>query len=245
MLGQPHFKTSDQHLARLPTVSWLALGVSILALGISLYSAVGKRGEPSRIDNPALPQGSSASKTLDRLPAVETAVADLGLRLSRVQTDLASLRDRDWSAAGNATTETAAFALPGQKGPPSLPVDPGDPPPTIVQQYFDQWGQSDWGETTAASIDTAALENPFFSRAGGNVIADCRQTVCRVEWLPGAMEDVPPDSREDVLAAARYEMLALAARNGTDVGQMATEWISDERGRALAVTFERIPNATQ
>ena len=129
--------------------------------------------------------------------------------------------------------------------PPPPPATPGDPPQPIVQQYFDEWGQSDWGQSSATAIDTAALENPFFGRVGGDITTDCRQTVCRMEWFPGTLEDLSPKDREEVLGAARYEMLALASRNAPEVGQLATEWIADDRGRALVVTFEQAPRSSR
>lgn len=236
------FTTIRSHLAKRPTASGLALAFSILALGLGLFSTLSPRDKSGVIASSAPNQHPSAPIELDRLAALETAVEDLQRKLVQLQMTSASGQDRDRSASDGVTTDIAASTT---EAPPALPVSPGDPPPTIVQQYFDEWGQSDWGETTATSIDTAALENPFFTRSGGDVITDCRQTVCRMEWFPGVMDDLPLQSREDVLAAARYEMLALAARNGTEVGQMATEWISDERGRVLAVTFERAPYPTR
>jgi hypothetical protein len=219
----------------------LAIVCSVLAICISLYSALTQeeRDRDGRIL--AVKSETSVAPEADRIPALEKTVAQLQQQLSQLQSSLDSIRPRDNHVARTETTEPAAFDAPLRDAPPPLPATPGDPPQPIVQQYFDEWGQSDWGQSSAMAIDTAALENPFFGRVGGDITTDCRQTVCRMEWFPGTLEDLSPKDREEVLGAARYEMLALASRNAPEVGQLATEWIADERGRTLVVTFEQAP----
>jgi hypothetical protein len=166
--------------------------------------------------------------------------------VKRLQQELGDMRTRQASTRGMALARQRTDAI----RPEVLEDESEAHEPTIletqarehplIEQYRNDWSQSDWGTRNAASIDQAALVHEFFRQAGGEVVSNCKQTACRVEWLPETdAESRSPQANDQDLARARYELLALVARSADDVGQMTTEWVTDGASPTLAVTFQR------
>jgi len=128
---------------------------------------------------------------------------------------------------------------------PDAPLDhesavPLNSQDTLVEEFQGDWGQSDWGRSAAAAIEQSIPDHPFFGKFEGDFVTDCREKTCRVEWYLPDMDDLSQKDRDELVAMARYEMLALAAANATDVGQLTTEWTFDGNSRSISTTFRRI-----
>jgi hypothetical protein len=84
---------------------------------------------------------------------------------------------------------------------------------------------SRWGNAAAAAIEdaylTASATSPFFVEHGGNVLTDCRESVCSLSWSPSsqAVSQFSNDEKAELLARAKWELLSLAgeAKEGGQV----------------------------
>jgi hypothetical protein len=110
----------------------------------------------------------------------------------------------------------------------------------LVSEYEREWGQSGWGRSAADAIEQAIPDHPFFGRYDGSFVTDCKEKTCRVEWLFPRLEELSAEDRDELLSMARYEMLALAAANATDVGQLTTDWtMENEFPTSIITTFRK------
>jgi hypothetical protein len=160
-----------------------------------------------------------------RLEALENAVDDLLLTLS---------------AQGPVEPPAEEMIEPtGSSG--SSPARPAGARAEVVTRHESEWGQSEWGAASAKAITRAFVAQPFFNRHGGDLVADCRQTTCKVEWSLPDLDGMPTEAREEMLALAHYELLALAARHGREVGQLSVKWGLGRELPQIAVVFARRP----
>jgi hypothetical protein len=94
----------------------------------------------------------------------------------------------------------------------------------LASRHANESSTSSWGRSAAAGIDSAYADayatSPFFAEYGGNVTADCRESVCSLAWAPGsaAMAALSEEERADMLERAKFELIGLAGRAG-EAGQ--------------------------
>jgi len=111
----------------------------------------------------------------------------------------------------------------------------------VVTTYYNEWGQSEWGRTASEALDQSVPNHPFFEEVGGDFVTDCKQTTCRLEWFAPQLADVPSQEKLDIFAAARYEMLSLAAQSIGGENQLVTEWQRRDDGViSMSTTVQRL-----
>ena len=113
------------------------------------------------------------------------------------------------------------------------------PNQSVSMLHDEEWGQSAWGEASAAEITQAFPNEPFFSKYGGDLVADCKQTTCKLEWFIPNVGSLTPDERETMLAMTNYELMALAARYASDVGVLDTQWELEGNQPRVILHFKR------
>jgi hypothetical protein len=102
---------------------------------------------------------------------------------------------------------------------------------------------SDWGETAAGSVNdgwtTHFSQNPFFQDYGGEVVTDCRETVCSLTWSPDASVSgsLSPDEKGALLELAKLQLLALAGRTNGG-GQVVVKANPDSAVPSIEVLVE-------
>jgi len=226
-----------------------------ILIGALAIAAIGVATVGTPIWDAFLPEAGDADGTQDLLAKMATQADRIDqLQAARVASDgeIARLHlklDILINSAGApvgvpSDVGAAPQAAEGEEAVPETPLDAEEAPSVdwvdpVADAYDHEWNQSDWGKAAADAIDAAVPKHPFFSRYGGDFVTDCRMTTCRVEWFLPNMDQLSAGDREELLSMARYEMLALAAANASDVGQLSTEWALEGSAPRIETTFKR------
>jgi hypothetical protein len=114
-------------------------------------------------------------------------------------------------------------------------------PPPAVDRYTKEKGQSEWGKDTAGRINWAYADASFFAQYRGDLSVDCRQTSCKAVWEPPKTPagDQPEVEREQGLAG--YELMAVVAKGGGDIGPIYTASGLDGDNPRIEIYFTRNP----
>jgi hypothetical protein len=222
----------------------VVLAVAIFGTGYVIVDRSGTTAlQLSRVEKEIEQQG----RQIDRLRSLIAKVENQAATRSQDATTIGAPPVDPVSPSARATTPVAAseshsesFDEAASMASDPGPVDQGDP---LSLEFEREWGQSNWGRAAADAIEAAVPEHPFFSRYGGELATDCREQTCRVEWIPPLLSDLPEQDREQLLSMARYEMLALAARNASEVGEMTTEWAGEGESLMITTTFKKSKTA--
>jgi len=228
------------------TGAFAVTALGVVGLGVAIWNQIvpwARDGEETR---DFLATMAMQTERIDRLQA---ARADSDAELARLHHKLDVL-----IANSGASGATSPGVPPGDSGVSPMAADEGvlaempldaeeahsvdwvDP---LADAYDHEWSQSDWGKSAADAIDAAIPKHPFFSRYGGDFVTDCKMTTCRIEWWLPNTSQLSAGEREELLSMARYEMLALAAGNASEVGQLSTEWALEGPAPRIATIFKR------
>jgi len=227
------------------TLAVAALGIA--ALGVPIWDKVLPRAGDAEATHDLLATMALQADRIDRLQAAREASDAEIARLHRKLDVLianANASVVDSSGVGARDSGVSPKAADDQEPAPEMPLDAEEAPSVdwvdpVADAYDHEWNQSDWGKAAADAIDAAIPKHPFFSRYGGDFVTDCKMTTCRIEWLLPNTDQLSDRERGELLAMARYEMLALAAANASDVGQLSTEWALEGSAPRIATIFKR------
>lgn len=219
----------------------LTLLVAVSMVGMMWRNALTRAGETDA----AIPMQAAMATQIERVDRLQATVADSAAEIKRLRLAIERLgAGADPSMAPSVGVSPESAAIAEVETMPDVPVDALEGPfvdwiDPLADEYAREWSQSDWGQSAAEAIEQAIPTHPFFERYGGNFVTDCKETTCRVEWLLPSTDELTERDRAELLSTARYEMLALAATNATDVGQMTTEWALDGPSPRMATVFKR------
>jgi hypothetical protein len=112
-------------------------------------------------------------------------------------------------------------------------------PSHAIARHAKETGQSEWGKATASHVNWAYADASFFAEHGGQISVDCRQTSCKAAWEPPDTFSRDPAQADRDQALAEYELMAVVAKGGPDIGPIHTEWRLDEGNPRIEVYFSR------
>lgn len=114
-------------------------------------------------------------------------------------------------------------------------------PPPPVDNYTKERGQSEWGKDAAGRINWTYADASFFAQYGGNLSVDCRQTSCKAVWEPPEISGRDQSEVDREQALAEYELMAVVAKGGGDIGPIYTASRLNEGNPRIEVYFTRRP----
>lgn len=114
-------------------------------------------------------------------------------------------------------------------------------PPPAVDRYTKEKGQSEWGKDTAGRINWAYADASFFAQYGGDLSVDCRQTSCKAVWEPPKTPAGDQSEVERAQGLAGYEVMAVVAKGGGDIGPLYTASGLDGGNPRIEIYFTRNP----
>lgn len=169
-------------------------------------------------------------------------IASILSRLDRIEEDIdnpSHLQSGSAPISPNDGPENFASMIADIEEQLSAPRTP--PPP--VDSYTKEQGQSEWGKDTAGRINWTYADASFFAQYGGNLSVDCKQMSCKAVWEPPEISGPDESDVEREQALAEYELMAVVAKGGGDIGPIYTASRLNESNPRIEVYFSR--NATE
>ena len=116
----------------------------------------------------------------------------------------------------------------------------GESKPRTVASRFEADGEKTaWSEETQQAIDHGFDTASFHAIQGGDLTADCKQSICKLEWLMPDPSGLPSEDLDTMLSMARLELVGLASRKANLTGRIDAEISLDSGPPRLAVYIER------
>lgn len=112
----------------------------------------------------------------------------------------------------------------------------------VAEHHARESGQSEWGVATTERLSWAYADAPFFAEHGGRLSLDCRQSSCRIEWRAPDLSGLDAFEAEQQLSLADYELLAVVAKGGSDIGPIHTVSTSEGGDSRISLYFTRQPS---
>lgn len=220
--------------------------LGVVGLGVAIWNQIVPWARDAKGARDVLAMMAMQTERIDRLQAARAASdAELARLHQKLDVLIANAGATGATSPGVPAGDSGVSPMAADEGAlPEMPLDAEetgsvdwvDP---LADAYDHEWSQSDWGKSAADAIDAAIPKHPFFSRYGGDFVTDCKTTTCRVEWWLPNTDQMSAGEREELLSMARYEMLALAAANASEVGQLSTEWALEGSSPRIATIFKR------
>lgn len=168
--------------------------------------------------------GADWERFARRLEVLEQRVDEIG--------SYAPVGQQDWVADGRSHSEGMLEALLRRTA-----IE--DAKSSLDGAYSSETQISEWGARTAGMLDQAFAASGFFSRYGGRVDIGCKETTCRIAWPIMNMADRSDAEYDQSLALAEYELMALAAKSGEQVGRLETTQTNDDGVPTVVLYFSR------
>jgi hypothetical protein len=120
-------------------------------------------------------------------------------------------------------------------------------PQTIMKSFSSQDASSSWGDDASAAITKAYMtefpRGDFFMKYGGEVSADCRQSVCRLDLeLNPSVAQLDPFELAEIFQRGEFELMALS-RDVGDAGSMVVE-VQRTPTPMISLYLEQRPSAS-
>lgn len=208
----------------------LALGVFVYQSGpseseygageIAGTAAVPGRTAPER--GTAAPGGAATPSKPDAASAETERLDRLGEQVADLARAVAALKGE---VAGHSGTKAPAASASEPGGIASADWEQLRAKADLASRHLQETKTSDWGDTATSSINSAYAEEAasgyFFSKYKGDLVTDCRGSVCSLNWTPDSQAGTPTsaESGGDLFEEAQSELIALAA-NAPNAGQI-------------------------
>ncbi|MCG6984524.1 MAG: hypothetical protein LJE61_04860 [Thiocapsa sp.] len=171
--------------------------------------------------------------------AIAQLVASLGGRVDDLERLLEQVNDRVSmqavvpGAPVNPYADLAAAASPTEI---DLSTD-------LEAAFSNESASTEWGEAARASINEAFFSEytnrPFYLEYGGQVVTECRGTVCKIDWLLSpSVVHLGEQEKADLLEQGKFELLALATTVSDGGKIMTTPSLSGKRPH-ISVLIEK------
>jgi hypothetical protein len=180
-------------------------------------------------------QETAGAKETQAHSTTDQALAAMQQRLDMVEAQLSAL------SLSQPPLEPEETPPPGGPEPIAGPEGSPEaaPPHGVTVDYQKDSGESAWGKAAAQRIQDGYQTDPYFAHFGGSLTTTCKQQTCRIEWSLPDLDTLSSEDKQEVLATAGYQLMALATRNAAQVGRISTQWTGSDNDPALAVVFQR------
>lgn len=183
-----------------------------------------------RVSDIAALVGNATKGTRDLAPAYdppgsfEETVAQIEGRMSALERQVAELDE-----AGRLAAAFPPASLVDELAEEQFAADePANPPGRLPLQdaFASEAGSSDWAQSTFDAVTKAHvtdfMNGSFYAEYGGQLEADCRETVCRVDLtFETAAAQLGSTEISEMLALAELELLGLTG-HAAGVGRITT-----------------------
>jgi hypothetical protein len=196
-------------------VGWVAWSVADLAGGVraidSRLSMLETNHSIATTPHPVDPSTTEADA--GGLKQGARAMAEFATRLDHVEAVLKQLSATP--AASGAGADSLAELEELYPGLSSVPRTEIHMSQDLETAHSEQATASDWGERSQQSLADAFYgeytQRPFYDDYGGNISADCRETICRVTWtFPATVNGMTDEERADMAQRGSFELMSLA-----------------------------------
>lgn len=235
--------------------SQLALFLGLAVVSFALLSLSGKLdilteaavSSPSAATSPPVRNLASPDEAIPESQEgppeqMTESTGDLAAVLSRLDEMESRIADVAALAVAN-QNQQRRFAHPSAMEPTQEMINNAN----LSARFSTEAGTSEWGERAVQAISdgfsNTFANKPFFRDYGGEVVPDCRETICSLSWSPDddVAANMSREQRVALMEAARWQLLALAGRaRGGGLVRVATDTESEVPSIQVLVEHDEV-----